>query len=502
MFGGMTRFTEFQRALGIAPNTLTSRLEWFVEAGLMQTRPPGGDHEAHECVLTAKGFDLQPVIIALTVWGDRWAVPQGPPIIYEHKGCGGRIHQHLDCEDCGDAPAPTEVVARPGPGSTNEEPPTSPRLARSRRKQFVCSSPAPPLTDDGSSKSQKDDSPEKGRHDTGTRTTMTATMSAQDIAEVMSRPYSRELLASRIPARLAYTGLDGDPRVVPVGYEWDGTHVTLASAVGSAKTEALRGNPKVALTIESEDFPPRVLLLRGTARIEVVDGVPDVFFRASKRRMSDDQWPGWAAGVRALYDQMALITITPMWAKLLVAAATRPSSLRYKKVQLLGCVAHTRCATIALHSWPGGGGMPMTDDRIEREILIAAAPERVWPLVAEPGFWATDDESIRDRVATEGQSLVVRHSQHGDFPIRVEKVDPPKYLAYRWVSAFPGKDLRQDNSTLVEFTLTPEGNATRLRVVESGFAALPTSEENRRNVINDHTAGWEQCLAALTARAE
>lgn len=143
----------------------------------------------------------------------------------------------------------------------------------------------------------------------------------------------------------------------------------------------------------------------------------------------------------------------------------------------------------------------MTDNRVEREILIAAAPERVWPLVAEPGFWATDNESVRGTVATEGESLVARHSEHGDFPMRVEKVDPPNYLAYRWLSAFPGEELRADNSTLVEFTLTPEGDGTRLHVVESGFAALPTSDENRRNVITDHTAGWEQCLAALAARA-
>ena len=143
----------------------------------------------------------------------------------------------------------------------------------------------------------------------------------------------------------------------------------------------------------------------------------------------------------------------------------------------------------------------MIVDRIEREIVIAAAPERVWPLVAEPGFWATDDENTHGTVATEGESLVVRHSRHGDFPVRVEKVDPPKYLAYRWMSAFPGESLRAANSTLVEFTLTPEGDGTRLRVVESGFAALPTSDENRQNVIDDHTAGWEQCVAVLVARA-
>lgn len=142
------------------------------------------------------------------------------------------------------------------------------------------------------------------------------------------------------------------------------------------------------------------------------------------------------------------------------------------------------------------------DDVITREILIAAAPELVWPLVAEPGFWATDDEQARGRRATAGESLVARHSQHGDFPVRVEKVDPPHYVAYRWVSAFPGEPLRENNTTLVEFTLTAEDGGTRLRVVESGFAALPTSEENRRRVIDDHSAGWEQCVATLASRAE
>ncbi len=143
----------------------------------------------------------------------------------------------------------------------------------------------------------------------------------------------------------------------------------------------------------------------------------------------------------------------------------------------------------------------MSTDSIEREIVIAAKPAKVWPLVAEPGFWATDDETVHGTMAEEGQTLVVTHSEHGEFPLRVEKVDPPHYLAYRWVSAFPGEELREDNSTLVEFTLTPEGDGTRLRVVESGFATLPTSDENRRNVVKDHTGGWEQCFTTLAARA-
>lgn len=142
----------------------------------------------------------------------------------------------------------------------------------------------------------------------------------------------------------------------------------------------------------------------------------------------------------------------------------------------------------------------MSEDRIEREIVIAAPPERVWPLVAEPGFWASNEDSIHGVQVAEGQSLVARHSEQGEFPMRVEKVDPPRYLACRWVSAFPGEELRENNSTLVEFTLTPTGGGTLLRVVESGFAALPTSAGNRRQVIDDHTAGWAQCLPALAGR--
>jgi DNA-binding HxlR family transcriptional regulator len=116
MFAGSTRFTEFQRKLGIAPNILSSRLDRFLEAGLMETRPLADDPETHEYVLTPKGLDLQPVIVALTEWGDRWVAPQGPPIVYEHDGCGGRVHQHLSCEDCLATPVPAQVTARPGPG--------------------------------------------------------------------------------------------------------------------------------------------------------------------------------------------------------------------------------------------------------------------------------------------------------------------------------------------------------------------------------------------------
>ncbi|WP_144120060.1 SRPBCC domain-containing protein [Catellatospora sichuanensis] len=144
----------------------------------------------------------------------------------------------------------------------------------------------------------------------------------------------------------------------------------------------------------------------------------------------------------------------------------------------------------------------MSEDRIERETLIEASLERVWTLVAQPGFWVADKASLPGTVAREGESMIAKNAEHGDFPVRVEKVDPPTYLAYRWAPAFPGEELRPDNSTLVEFTLTAEGAKTRLRVVESGFATLAGSEELRRNAVRDNSGGWPLELEALKARAE
>jgi uncharacterized protein YndB with AHSA1/START domain len=144
----------------------------------------------------------------------------------------------------------------------------------------------------------------------------------------------------------------------------------------------------------------------------------------------------------------------------------------------------------------------MSEDRIERETLISAPLERVWSLVAQPGFWVADKASLAGTLAKEGELMVAKSAEHGDFPVRVEKIEPPTYLAYRWASAFPGEELREDNSTLVEFTLTPEGDKTRLRVIESGFAALAGSEELRSQAVQDNSGGWPQELDALKTRAE
>ena len=116
MFGGSTRFNDFQRRLGLAANILATRLENFVAAGLMERRRYSEHPEHHEYLLTDKGRDFEQVIIALSAWGDTWAAPDGPPVVYEHADCGSDVQQYLRCSRCGDLSESGHVGVHPGPG--------------------------------------------------------------------------------------------------------------------------------------------------------------------------------------------------------------------------------------------------------------------------------------------------------------------------------------------------------------------------------------------------
>lgn len=144
----------------------------------------------------------------------------------------------------------------------------------------------------------------------------------------------------------------------------------------------------------------------------------------------------------------------------------------------------------------------MTTDRIERDTLIAAAQDHVWAMVARPGWWVADEGSLAAEIAQEGRSVVAKNSTYGEFPVSVEKVDPTSYLAYRWASAFPGAPLSSDNSTLVEFMLTSEGDHTRLRVVESGFASLVGAPDQIDDAQAQNAVGWIEVLDGFRSRVE
>ena len=153
-------------------------------------------------------------------------------------------------------------------------------------------------------------------------------MDRKEVAEMLAKPLSQELLGSSIPARLAYVGLDGAPRAIPIGFWWTGEHVVMATVPKSAKVAALREHPQVALTVDTQDqWPPRVLMIRGTARLDLVDGVPEDYLEASRKVVPAAEWAGWEQGVRALYRQMMVITVEPTWAKLLDFETTAPQAV-------------------------------------------------------------------------------------------------------------------------------------------------------------------------------
>ncbi|MFE2141799.1 pyridoxamine 5'-phosphate oxidase family protein [Streptomyces sp. NPDC059456] len=152
-------------------------------------------------------------------------------------------------------------------------------------------------------------------------------MQPSEITDVLNRPASRELLARDL-TRLAYVAGDGTPRVIPIGFVWNGSDIVMCTPKNAPKLPSLRHNPAVALTIDTEVHPPKILLLRGRAELDVVEGIPDEFLRSNgASRMTPGQRAEWETEVRALYDGMVRIVVTPTWAKLIDFGTTLPTAV-------------------------------------------------------------------------------------------------------------------------------------------------------------------------------
>jgi hypothetical protein len=152
-------------------------------------------------------------------------------------------------------------------------------------------------------------------------------MRQEEIAQILNEPLSQELLRSNSPARLAHTGRDGAPPAIPIAFDWNGVQFVVCTPPHAAKVAALRADPRVALTIDTNAFPPHVLLARGTTGVEVVDGVPPDYLAGSRQFVGEEGFPAFEAQVRGLYQQMARITMEPTWAKLLDFETTVPRAV-------------------------------------------------------------------------------------------------------------------------------------------------------------------------------
>lgn len=144
---------------------------------------------------------------------------------------------------------------------------------------------------------------------------------------LLQHPASQHLLQSTIPARLAYIGTDGAPRVVPIWHHWNGSEFVMGTPSKAPKLKALAKNPKVALTIDDNVFPHKVLLVRGTARLEPVNGVVPEYALAAERYFGREQGQAWVANLGKMIPSMVRVTIKPEWVGLLDFQTRFPSAL-------------------------------------------------------------------------------------------------------------------------------------------------------------------------------
>jgi hypothetical protein len=137
---------------------------------------------------------------------------------------------------------------------------------------------------------------------------------------------AQHLLAAPIPARMAFIALDGTPRVVPSWFHWTGRDlVTVTYVAGpnigirhpAARLAALRARPDVAVTIDTETFPPQSLSLRGRVEITEVDGLAPEYAAAARRYLGEEAAAGMLAGMDQPGTAQARIALRPTWAGLL-----------------------------------------------------------------------------------------------------------------------------------------------------------------------------------------
>jgi hypothetical protein len=145
--------------------------------------------------------------------------------------------------------------------------------------------------------------------------------------ELLDDPIAQELLRSTIPARLAYTWTDGTPRVVPIWFHWTGEEVVMASPYDAPKVQALQANPAVALTIDSDTWPHKVLLLRGPAQVEIVEGIAAEYAAAARRYFGEEQGAAWTDQVSQMLPRMARFAVRPEWVGILDFQTRFPEAL-------------------------------------------------------------------------------------------------------------------------------------------------------------------------------
>lgn len=151
--------------------------------------------------------------------------------------------------------------------------------------------------------------------------------SRQGSLDLLGDPVAQALLASTAPARLAYTWPDGTPRIVPIGFHWNGTEIVLGTFPDAPKMKALRNGTRVAVSIDTDTMPYKVLQVRGAVRTDVVDGIAPEYEAMTIATFGEEAGRDWLATMGPLCPRMARIFITPEWVAILDFETRFPSAL-------------------------------------------------------------------------------------------------------------------------------------------------------------------------------
>ena len=145
---------------------------------------------------------------------------------------------------------------------------------------------------------------------------------------------AKRLLTSTIPARYAFTALDGTPRIVGSWFVWTGEELVLPTFIAAPhvshaayRVRALRANPDVAVSIDTESSPPEVLTMRGKAEITEADGVVPEYAEAAHRYLGTKQATAYLGQIDDPITRMARIAVRPAWVGLMDFQTRMPSAL-------------------------------------------------------------------------------------------------------------------------------------------------------------------------------
>ncbi len=151
------------------------------------------------------------------------------------------------------------------------------------------------------------------------------TPSKQGDVGLLQEPVAQQLLQSKGPAHLAYNWRDGTPRVIPMGFHWNGQEIVMATTADAPKTKVLTNGSKVAVSIDRDFSASQILLIRGTVRADTVEGIAPEYAAMIRRTMSEEDAEALLKEAARLYPRMTRIFIHPDWVGLLDFETRLPS---------------------------------------------------------------------------------------------------------------------------------------------------------------------------------